>query len=186
MISKPPKSYRFRILGWAIFTCCVLLVPFIAMQFTLNVDWNPSDFVFMGALIFGTGIIFEAVRKKSEDLIYHRAIGVALLAFFLLIWFNGAVGIIGNEDNPANLLYFFVFFIGVAGSFISRFKPRGMANTLFIITIYQFLIPVIALILWPPYNTPWGNAGIYGVFLLNFFFVCLFALSALLFRRAAK
>ena len=180
------KTYQFRILIWAIFTCCILLIPFIAMQITHEVNWDPFDFLLMGVMIFSTGIIFEIVRKKSENMTYRWAFGVALLASFLLIWFNGAVGIIGNEGNSANLLYFVVFLLGIAGTFMSRFKSRRMAITLFVVAIYQFLVPVIALIEWPHEAISWGDTGIFGVFILNFFFVFLFTVAAFLFWKGAK
>ena len=39
-----------RITGWA-FAAVLLLLPAIAMQFTSEIDWSPSDFIVMGALI---------------------------------------------------------------------------------------------------------------------------------------
>ena len=35
------------------------------------------------------------------------------MAAFLLIWINLAVGIIGSEDNPANLMYGAVLLLGL-------------------------------------------------------------------------
>ena len=37
--------------------------------------------------------------RKTGDAAYRTAVGVALAAAFLLIWVNGAVGIIGSENN---------------------------------------------------------------------------------------
>lgn len=71
--------------------------------------------------------------------------------------------------------------IGIIGSLISRFKSKGMAYTLFITALVQFLIPVIALTI--SQKVAWGNAGVTGVFIINFFFVTLFVISALLFQH---
>lgn len=79
-------------------------------------------------------------------------------------------------------MYWAVPAIGLVGSLISRFKPRGMALTLFAVALVQFLIPVVALIISP--DVSWGNAGVIGVFVVNSIFALLFAASALLFRRA--
>ena len=46
---------------------------------------------------------------------YRRAFFVGFLGVFLLFWVNGAVGIIGSEDNPANLLYGGVVLTGFVG-----------------------------------------------------------------------
>lgn len=170
-----------RIINIAIVTALILLVPLIAMQFTAEVNWDLFDFVFMGALIFGTGLAYELVARKGGAAAYRAGVGFALAASFLLIWMNGAVGIIGSEDNPANLLYAGVFAVLLIGAAIVRLEARGMARTLIATAIAQALVPVVALIIWRPDFSP----GVIGVFVLNAFFVVLFVLSAVFFRRAA-
>jgi hypothetical protein len=159
------------------------MVPLVAMQFTDEVIWTLFDFVFMGALLFGTGLAYELVARKAGTIAYRVAVGLALAAAFLLVWINGAVGIIGSEDNPANLLYGGVLAIGFIGAIVARFHPHGMARALFATALAQALVPVIAFIIWKP---SFAEApGILGVFVLNAFFVMLFVGSALLFRRAS-
>ena len=153
------------------------------MQFTEEVHWDLFDFVVMGGLLFGVGLAYELVARRSGNTVYRIAFGVGLVAAFLLAWVNGAVGIIGNENQPANLMYGAVFAVGFIGSLVARFKPRGMAHTLFAAALVQLSVPVIALIIWPQIS--WGGAGIVGVFVLNAFFAALFVVSALLFRHAA-
>jgi hypothetical protein len=99
------------------------------------------------------------------------------------VWINGAVGIIGNENQPANLMYFGVLAVGLAGAFFARFEPRGMTRALYATALVQALVPMIALVIWP--QVSWGAAGVAGVFILNAFFVTLWVVSALLFRHAA-
>jgi hypothetical protein len=98
---------------------------------------------------------------------------------------NGAVGIIGNEGQPANLLYGAVFAVGLIGSPVVRFKPRGMAYTLCAAALTQMFVPVIAFFIWPPPAASWAPS-VFGVFVLSAFFAMLFVVSALLFRRAAQ
>jgi hypothetical protein len=95
------------------------------------------------------------------------------------------VGIIGSEDNPANLMYGAVFAVGLFGSLAARFKPRGMALTLFAAAMVQVIVPVVAFFIWPA-KASWGEAGVIGVFIINLIFAALFVVSALLFRRAAN
>ena len=177
---------RWRIATWALVTALILLVPLVAMQFTEEVDWDLFDFVAMGALLFGTGLAYELVATKASPSAYRAAIGVAIAAAFLLVWVNGAVGMIGNEANPANLMYFGVLATGIIGALIVRFQPEGMARTLFVTALAQALVPVIALVIRPPQLASWGATGVLGVFVLNTFFVMLFVISALLFRKAAR
>jgi hypothetical protein len=97
---------------------------------------------------------------------------------------NGAVGIIGNEGQPANALYRGVIAVGLIGAVVARFRPRGLSRVLLVTALAQALVPVIALIVWP--QVSWGAAGMLGVFVLNAFFAMLFAGAAFLFRRAAN
>lgn len=126
--------------------------------------------------------MWQYLKKKSNT--YRYAFIIGLLGAFFVVWTNGAVGIIGNEDNPANLMYGAIFIIGLIGSLISRFKPRGMSYTLFAVALVQILIPFIALFVWPA-QASWGDAGVIGVFIINAVFASLFIVSGLLFRRAS-
>lgn len=170
--------------GLALVTGLLLLIPLIAMQFTDEVNWTLSDFIFMGILVFGTGLTYKLITRKLGKITYKIALGIALATAFLLVWVNGAVGIIGNEGNPANLMYIGVLAVGIIGSLFARFQPKGMARTLFAAALAQALVPAIALIIWPPQVVSWGAAGVFGVFALNAFFIMLFVLSALIFRHA--
>ena len=167
----------------AIATGIILLLPLIAMQYTDEVVWDLADFVVAGVLLFGTGLAYELMARKGGTVAYRAAVGIALATVFLLVWVNGAVGIIGSENNDANLMYFGVISIGIIGAIIARLQPLGMARALFVTALAQALVPVIALTIWQP--TSWGAAGVFGVFVLNAFFVMLLVGSALLFKRAA-
>lgn len=154
------------------------------MQFTDDVNWDVFDFVLMGAVLFGIGLAYELIARRSEKTVYRVAFGVGLAGAFLLFWVNAAVGIIGNEGQPANLLYGVVFVVGFIGSLVARFKSSGMARTLFSAAFAQMIIPVIAFLIWPPPVTSWAPS-VFGVFMLNTFFATMFAISGLLFRKAS-
>lgn len=173
-----------NIIRMALVTGFILLIPLVAMQFTDEVDWSLGDFVVAGVLLFGSGLTYELVARKGGTIAYRAAVGVAIAAALLLIWINLAVGLIGSEDNPANMLYLGVLYIGLIGAIIARLKPRGMARVLFAMGLAQFLVPVIALIIWKPsFSEP---PGVVGVFFLNAFFAMLFVVSALLFLHAVR
>ncbi|WP_460502147.1 hypothetical protein, partial [Hymenobacter agri] len=89
----------------ALVTAALLLVPFVAMQFTKEVNWTLADFVFAGGLVFGTGLVYQLIAGQANGPAYRFGIGLALAAGLLLIWLNGAVGLLGSEHHPANLLY---------------------------------------------------------------------------------
>lgn len=169
-----------NLIRFAIATACLLLIPLVAMRFTDEVNWTLSDFIFAGVLLFGSGLTYEFVASKGSATVYRVASGVAVVTALLLVWINGAVGIIGSEDNPANLMYFGVLAVGIIGATIARLNSRGMSRALLAMAIAQMLVPVIALIIWRPDFTP----GVVGVFALNAFFAMLWTVSALLFRNA--
>jgi hypothetical protein len=173
-----------NIIRIALVTAAILLVPLLGNYFVDGWNWDLIDFIIMGTAIFGIGLAYELIAKKMGHKIYRIAFGIGLAGAFLLFWVNSAVGIIGNEGQPANLLYGAVFLVGLIGSLIARFKPRGMAVTLFVAAVTQMLVPVVALIIWPPPATSW-SPGVSGVFVLNAFFAALFVVSGLLFQRAS-
>ena len=177
------KLQNKRLIGIVLIIALLLLIPLIAMQFTDEVKWTLFDFVLMGAVLLGVGLAYELVARRSEKTVYRIAFGVGLAGAFLLFWVNGAVGIIGNEGQPANLIYGAVFAVGLVGSLVARFNSRGMAITLFSAAFTQMLVPVIALLIWPPPATSWAPS-VFGVFVLTAFFAMLFVVSGLLFRHA--
>lgn len=114
---------------------------------------------------------------------YRLAIGSSLATAFLLIWVIGAVGLIGAEGNPADLMYGGVLAVGVIGSLIARLRPRGMARTLFAAALAQAAVATIALIAGEHHSPVTSVFEILGA---NAFFVALWTGSALLFKSAAR
>jgi len=177
------QSNKKRLAVWALVIVTLLMIPLVAMQFTNEVNWDVSDFAIMGSVLLAIALIYELVARRSEKTVYRTAMGIGLLGAFLLFWVNGAVGIIGNEGQPANYLYALTFVVIMGGSVLSGFKARGLAYTLFTAAAVQMLVPVIALIIWPPPDTSW-SPSIFGAFLLTSFFAWLFLVSGMLFKRA--
>lgn len=156
----------------------VLAVPLVAMQFTDEVVWTLSDFVIMGALVVGTGVLFELALAKTESTAFRAAAGVALAAAFLLFWVNGAVGIIGSADNAANLMYLGVLAVGIGGAVGAGLEPRGMARALAATAAAQVAVGAVALI--AALGSPWHVTGATAMF------AGLWLGSAWLFRTAAR
>lgn len=160
----------------------VLMLPLLGMLVTDQVAWGLADFALAGVLLVGTGLMFEMAAKKAGGIAYRAASGVALAAALLLVWINLAVGVIGTEDDPANLMYAAVLAVGIVGAGGARFRPRGMARALFAAALAQAAVAAIALVVGP--GSPGSGPG--EILALNGFFVALFAGSALLFRFAAR
>jgi len=183
------RNIKKRLGMWAVGIATLLLIPLVLTLLGSGVDgdgwrWTPSDFVAMSVLLFGSALTYELISRNMGSVAYRTAVGVGVAASLLLVWMNGAVGIIGSEDNVANAMYFGVILIGAFGGIISRFKSSGMVWAMFAMALAQALVPIITLIFWPQIS--WGEAGVLGVFILNSFFVVLFAGSASLFQRASE
>lgn len=91
------KNKRFLII--VLGTAILLLIPFIAMQFTDEVNWTLMDFIIAGALLLGTGIMCEIALRKITNIKFRIAVCVVIILIFLLIWAEFAVGIIGAQVN---------------------------------------------------------------------------------------
>jgi hypothetical protein len=167
--------------GVALTVAFILLLPLLAMQFTDEVVWDLTDFAVAGALLFGAGCTYHLVARKAGHIAYRAAVGVAVAAALMLVWMNLAVGLIGSEDNPANLMYVGVLAVGIIGALIARFEPHRMACALFATAFAQAWVAVIALIAGLGYP----GSGPLEILVLNGAFVALCVGSAWLFRRAA-
>ena len=177
------RGSRWRIAAWATVAALILLLPLFAMKVTDQVVWDVADFAFFGALLVGAGGTYELAARKTGKTAYRAAVGVALAAAFLLVWVNGAVGVIGTEGDDANLMYGGVLAVGIIGAIIARFQPDGMARALFATALAQALVAVIVLI------ARLGSAGPIwrqDILMLTGFFAALWLMSAWLFRKAAR
>jgi hypothetical protein len=113
--------------------------------------------------------------------VYRAGVGVAVAASLALAWLSIGVGIIGEDGDPANVMYFGVIAVGIIGALIARFRPHGMSRALFAMALAQTSVTAIALVA----RLGYPQSGPLQLTLLNGFFVALFIGSAWLFRRAA-
>lgn len=74
----------------------ILLIPFIAMRFTDQVNWEAFDFLVMGTVLLSSGILAEFVLRQVKNTEYRIGILAILFILFLLIWAELAVGIFGS------------------------------------------------------------------------------------------
>lgn len=74
----------------------LLLIPLIAMQFTNEVNWELNDFVVMGIMLLGTGLLIELVLRKVTLAKNRFIICGFLLLLLLVVWVELAVGIFGT------------------------------------------------------------------------------------------
>lgn len=167
------RQGRWRMAVWST-AAFILLLPLVAMQFTKEVNWGPGDFTIIGAMLGIACGTYELAARIAVNSAYRLGVGVAVVASFLLIWINLAVGIIGSEDNDLNLMYAAVLAVALGGALIGRFEPAAMARAFAAAAAAQLMVGVIAL-----------TAG-YFTLVLEAFFAAMWLISAALFRKSAR
>jgi hypothetical protein len=155
----------------------LLTIPAIA-----HFPWTLSDFVFAGVMFAIVGGALELAVRASDKVAYRLGAAVALGTAFLLVWINLAVGIIGNEDNPLNLMFFGVIAAALVGSIVARFTADGMARAMAVAGAIQCAIGIGVFL----NNASAEPPGRIGLLALIEFFALTWFLSAWLFRKAAQ
>ncbi|MDE2618558.1 MAG: hypothetical protein KGL54_00215 [Sphingomonadales bacterium] len=171
-MAEAARVWRFGVWGTA---GAILLAAAVASRTVDGFNWTLGDFVAAGVILGTVCIGFEIATRHTAGHAARAAAGLGLLGAFLVVWINLAVGIIGAEENRANLVFFPVLLLGAAGSLWARFQPRGMALVMTTATACQALM-AIGLVM-----AGWGAAG-----MLTLGIGALWALSAQLFSRAAR
>lgn len=175
----PPRRGRRTLWMGA---CALLLAPLVAMQVTREVIWTANDFLVFGTMLLAALGFYELAARKARSAVYRWAAGLTVGTAFFLVWANLAVGLIGSEDNPANLMFAGVLAVAFVGALAARLRARGMAYALFMTALAQMSVGIVAIA---------GALGVDGrgwpgdVIGLTGLFTCLWFAAALLFRRAA-
>lgn len=171
----------WRVAGWGT-AAAIVLAPLVAMQLQApGVNWTAGDFIFAAGLVGMAGLLLELAVRASGSWAYRGGAGLALAAAFLLVWVNGAVGIIGDEDNPANLVFAVIVLMAIAGSIGAGGKASGMARAMFTAGIVQAFVGGFIF----AFNSSAEPPGRFGLLLLIEALAVPWLVSALLFRRAA-
>lgn len=181
-VTKPYTVFEC-IVSAASVAALLLLIPFTAALLTDEMNWSFFDFIAAWILFFSAGAAYRLIARKMENKTYKAAVGLTAATGLFLVWSNLAVGLIGNEDNPANWMFLGVVAIGFLGAVISKLQPKGMAFVLFSMAFAHVLITAVALIARLDLAPESSVVEILGV---NGFFAVLWVGSALLFWNAAQ
>ena len=161
------RRINWRLIGWG-GAALLLAIPWLA-----NFPWTASDFIVMGAMFAITGITIELAVRSSTDWAHRLAALVAILAGFLTVWVNLAVGMIGSDDNPYNLWFGGVLAVAISSALLSR-SSSTMAGMMVVTALAQAAVSIFGFSTDP-------RGGV-----LSFAFAGLWLLSAGLFWIAAR
>lgn len=127
---------NWRVVLWG-GAAALLCLPAVAMLFTTEVAWGPGDFLLMAGLLGLCSGAIDLTVRHAPNRAYVGGVLVSVVGAFLLVWANLAVGLVGDEGNPLNLIFDAIPAVGVIGAFVSRWRAAGLARTLRVMTILQ-------------------------------------------------
>ena len=99
-----------KIFIWiAIATLLLLSIPLLLMTLKIPlydpgsgyevINWDLTDFIVMGVLIFSTCSLFAVTARKIQKKSHRIALTLAFLLGFIWLWAELAVGIFTNLGN---------------------------------------------------------------------------------------
>jgi hypothetical protein len=138
----PNDTARRRLLPWGI--AGALLLVAAAMQAAGAANWGPLDFVLAALLLGGAALLWDQTARPGPA--PHRAAwGLAILTWLVLAWGSLAVGLLGDEGEPANLLLAAVLAVAALGTAFARLRPGVMARAMAATAAAQLLGGLAAL-----------------------------------------
>lgn len=175
MITKSLSSLPvWRIALWS-GALLALATPWFLMRYTGQGAWTAFDFVVFGVMVGAVCAGFELAIRLSDRWTYRLAAFMTVIGGFLMVWANLAVGIIGNEENPQNLIFYAVLLTGLVGALITKFDARGLMWTLRLMAAVQLGIFLIAAVL------DWALVPVFTIF-----FFSLWLIAGELFKKSTR
>ena len=126
-------------------------------------------------MIGSFGLVLELAVRKTRNGYYRTAVAAALLAGFVEIWVNGAVGIVGDGENPATLLFSAIPLLALAGAVVVRGRAASMVAVMVGAAAVQTAAAIVTYAMFRDNGS-----------LITLVFAGLWVLSGLLFGRAAR
>jgi hypothetical protein len=93
--TKQAKS-GIRVMPYVLATMAVLAIPLLGMIVSDDFNWGIFDFVVIGLLLFGAGMIYEHTSKKLKNKDHIFIAAVVTVTLVLYLWAELAVGIFTN------------------------------------------------------------------------------------------
>ena len=87
---------NFRLIIILVIALSILLIPLIIMQFNDNVNWDLTDFIVAGVLLFGSGLALELIVRRIKKQSNRIILIVLVLFILLLVYAELAVGLFGT------------------------------------------------------------------------------------------
>ena len=128
----------------------LLAIPAVMTRISPDWDWGPFDFAVFAAMLGLACLAFELTARASRNFAHLAAAALALATAFVLVWASLAVGVIGEEGNPANLVFVGVLAVGLIGGALVRLRPAGMTRVMLAVALTQALAAIVAAVVGVP------------------------------------
>lgn len=175
------RSGPWRIAAWTA-AAGLMLVPTVAHLASGGFGWTTFDFVLAGVILLLSCSIFDLAARRAPNFAYLAGSAAALAAGFGLFIVNGAVGLVGSEDEAHNMLFLAVILTAIIGSIVARGRPQGMATAMFAAAAAHILVSAGLLIATGGATDGDPLAQEIGLSV----FAAIWLASALLFRKAGR
>lgn len=143
MTPDPDRPARRRLPPFALAGALLLAPALSALTGLGGFDWGPADFALAALLLGGAALAWDLAARGDARV--RAAWGTALLTGLVTVWGSLAVGLLGDEGDPANLLLAGVLAVALAGSALARLRPPGMARAMAATAGAQALAGLVAL-----------------------------------------
>ena len=138
-------SGPWRVAAWSV-AAAIMLVPVSVQLFSGNFGWDAFDFIFAATVLFVSCFIFDVAAKKAPNFSYLAGAGFALAAGVGLFVVNGAVGLVGSEEETHNLLIGAVLLTAIIGAIVARGRPQPMVLAMLAAAVLHIAISAFLLV----------------------------------------
>ena len=175
MVFEPrPAGARWRIAAWA-GAAALVVVPVLAWRAYQPFAFEPGHGIMAALVTLVSGLAYEIAVRLPARRTLAGGLALNLLGILTTVWFNGAVGIIGSEDDPANRMFLVPIGIALAGLAVASYRPGVAALVLVMATFGQ---------LGTFFHALAAGYGFIGP--ITVFFCAIWLAASFLYRRAER
>jgi hypothetical protein len=177
-ISTEWRRSPWRYAMWAM-AAVLILVALLAFEAVRQGEY--ALVITAGLFALGCAIV-ERAGQKSAAWAYRAGVALAVLTGLGQVWMNLAVGLIGSEDSPINLMFFAIVLLALVGSLAARGRATGMAWAMAAAALAQVVAGAVGIGMQIGDTAPQPE----GIIFLTLYFGGLWLNAAALFRIATR
>jgi hypothetical protein len=175
------NSAPLRVAAWSV-AAALMAVALAAQLVTGGFGWSGFDFILVAVILAAGAALFDFIARRSPNFAYLAGAAAALAAGFGLFVVNGAVGLVGSEDEPINLLFGAVILVAIIGALRARGRRDRLAQAMVAAAITHVGVSIVAMLA----VTDRAGAGIGAEIAGLSMFAGLWLASAALFRMSRR